>query len=185
MHNSCMKYASELKPCLCIQNSKEETFIDIYIQNQTQFPFYLSFATTKSVSGRGYLEEPGIWIKEPPECIEPGSTIFFSACSQNFSIDNEEICFFPINFIVRAEYISLNQPAQINVKSIKTRDGVGNCEDLQDFGLVEQKNNYKGNINIYENLPNDPKWSNTSFIIITDETKCKFHNKCNKTSTVS
>jgi len=173
MHNSCMKYASELKPCLCIQNSKEETFIDIYIQNQTQFPFYLSSATTKSVSGRGYLEEPGIWIEKPPECIEPGSTIFFSACSQKFSIDNEEICFFPINFIVRAEYISLNQPAKIKVKSIKTRNGVGNCKDLEDFGRVEQINNYEGNINLYEILPNDLKWLNTTSIIITDIIKIK------------
>lgn len=171
MHNSCMKYASELNPRLCIQNSKEETFIDIYIQNQTQSPFYLSSAVTKSVSGRTFLEEPGIWIEKPPECIEPGSTIFFSARSKKFSIDNEEICFLPVGFMVRAEYISLDQPAQIKVQSIKTRDGAGNCKDLEDFGRVEQRNNYEGNINLYEILPNDLKWLNTTSIIITDKIK--------------
>jgi len=170
-----MKSASALKPCLCSQISKEEAHTDVYIQNQTRFPFYLSSYNTTVNVGRGFVESPGVWVIKPPECIRPGKTIFFRAYSGKFSAEDDQECFFPIQFLVQAEYISLDQPGQLQATLVKVRDGAGSCRELEEFGSVEQRNTFNGEINIYQNNPSEPKWSNTAFIIITGETNCKVH----------
>lgn len=153
IHRCCMESASELKPCLCDQSSTEEAFIDVYIQNQTQSPLFLSSYSTMSNAGRGFVDVPGVWVVKPAECIRPGKTIFFRAYSGKFPIDNTEDCFFPIQFIAQVEYISIDQTKKLMEVLAKIRDGSESCEALQPFGLVEQRNTYQGAINIYQNTP--------------------------------
>jgi len=175
----CLKSASKLKPCLNDQSSAEEAFIDVYIQNQTSNGFYLVSSDVRTNSRRGFVDVSGNWIITPAQYIKGGETIFFRAYSGKISVTDADDCFFPTEFSVDFTYISPDQPGSLKGFLTKTRDGVGTCSEVNPFSPLEQRYEFEGKINVYQNVSYVPpeqgveRWRNTAFVILSGVTSCK------------
>jgi len=181
----CILRAERFNPCLNTFSSKGGSIIDVYIKNVTSERFYLTKSDLTIFSGPAGKAESGVWIIPPPKRIKSGETVFMRAYSGKISTTDPLICIFPVEMDVDVAYKSCDSGFSFSVISDRETEENG-CEGLQpfkpinvtEFGLMAvvspssdpgsyQRKDEVLNILYLQPSPEDDRWRNTAYFIIS------------------